>query len=85
MRTEDFIISNEIGLQERVAAKLTDVANSYACSVTIEYQGRKLNCKSFLSVLSLAIPHGSTVRFYCDGSDETDAIEAIKQTCNISY
>lgn len=85
MKTEDFIISNEAGLQERAAAKLTDVANSYNCNVTIEYQGRRLNCKSFLNVLSLAVPCGSTVTFSCDGIDEAEAIEALKQACAIIY
>lgn len=85
MKTENFVISNEIGLQERAAAKLTDVANRFACSITIEYNGRKLNCKSFLSVLSLAVPCGSTVTFSCDGNDEMAALKALKETCSMSF
>lgn len=84
MRKEVYTISTGSGLQERAAAVLTDVANRFACSVTIEYSGRSLNCKSFLSVLSLAIPEGATVSFTCEGSDEDKAISALEKFCNQS-
>lgn len=82
MRKEIYTISTGSGLQERAAALLTDVANRFTCSVTIEYSGRSLNCKSFLSVLSLAIPEGASVGFICEGSDEDAAIMALAKFCN---
>lgn len=82
MRKESFTIKNGVGLQERAAAMLTDVANRFSCSVTIEYSGRKLNCRSFLSVLSLAVPNGATVSFSCDGIDEDEAILALQKVCD---
>lgn len=82
MRKEIFTIATGTGLQERAAALLTDVANRFTCNITIEYSGRKLNCKSFLSVLSLAVPEGTDVAFTCDGNDEDAAITALEKFCN---
>lgn len=82
MRKEIYTISTGSGLQERAAAILTDVANRFACNVIIEYSGRSLNCKSFLSVLSLAIPDGASVGFTCEGSDEDAAMLALEKFCN---
>lgn len=82
MRKEIFTIATGSGLQERAAALLTDVANRFSCNITIEYSGRKLNCKSFLSVLSLAIPDATDVTFTCDGNDEDAAIIALEKFCN---
>lgn len=82
MRKEIFTIATGSGLQERAAALLTDVANRFSCNITIEYLGRKLNCKSFLSVLSLAIPDETDVTFTCDGNDEDAAITALEKFCN---
>lgn len=47
----------------------------YSCEVTILAEGRQINGKSILSVLSACIRQGSRVEIRCSGEDEQAALE----------
>ncbi|MBR5186942.1 MAG: HPr family phosphocarrier protein, partial [Clostridia bacterium] len=53
-------------------------ANSYKSSIWIEKDDRRVNAKSLLGVLSMAIAGGTTVTLIADGPDEAEAIGALE-------
>jgi phosphocarrier protein len=78
MVKREMTITNNIGLHARPATFFIQKANTFKASVWIEKDDRKVNAKSLLGVLSLAISGGSTVTLIADCPDETDAISGLE-------
>ncbi|MFA4915378.1 MAG: HPr family phosphocarrier protein [Syntrophales bacterium] len=76
-KTKTFKIKNKLGLHARPAAKLVTVSSKYKSKVFFERDGKEVNGKSLLSILTLACPYGSQITIRADGIDADDAIEAI--------
>lgn len=70
-------IVNRLGIHARAAAKLVDVAKSFASDITLEKGAQKANGKRIMTVLALEAPIGSELTLRTTGADESDALEAI--------
>ena len=70
-------IVNKLGLHARASAKLTQLAAKYACDVSIERNGRKVNAKSIMGVMMLAAGKGSKLTVETSGPHEEEAMDAI--------
>ena len=82
MQQREVEIVNNLGLHARASAKLTHLAAKYQCEVAMVRNGRRVNAKSIMGVMMLAAGKGSTVTFETDGSDETDAMDALAALVN---
>ena len=71
-------ISNKLGLHARASAKLTKLAGSFKSEVFMSRNGRRVNAKSIMGVMMLAAGLGSEVEVEVEGSDEVEALEAIR-------
>ena len=78
MVSVDIVVTNELGLHARAAAKLVDVATSYSCDVWVAKEGHRVNGKSIMGILTLAAARGETVKVETDGEDEAQALEELK-------
>ena len=67
------------GLQARPAALFVQEANRFQAEVYLEKDGRKVNAKSIMGLMSLAISSGSSVKIITNGRDEVEALEALEQ------
>ena len=56
------------------AAMLVQVASKHASNIYLESEGRKVNAKSIMGMMSLALAPGEKVTVIADGTDEDDAI-----------
>ncbi|MDQ0244683.1 catabolite repression HPr-like protein [Bacillus fengqiuensis] len=65
------------GLQARPAALFVQEANRFSSDVFLEKEGKKVNAKSIMGLMSLAVNSGSDVTIIADGSDEEEALEAL--------
>ncbi|MFE8701559.1 HPr family phosphocarrier protein [Cytobacillus sp. FJAT-54145] len=65
------------GLQARPAALFVQVANRFASDVFLQKDGKKVNAKSIMGIMSLALSSGAVVTLIVDGSDEKEAIEEL--------
>ena len=72
------VIKNSVGLYARPATFFIQKANTYKSSIWIQKDDRRVNAKSLLGVLSMAIAGGSTVTLIADGHDETEAIGGLE-------
>ena len=77
MVTRDVTITNNVGLHARPATFFIKTANSYKSTVWVEKGDRRVNAKSLLGVLSLAVIKGTTITLIADGPDEEQAIEGL--------
>jgi len=69
----------KMGLQARPAALFVQEANRFSSTIFLEKDDKKVNAKSIMGIMSLAINSGSTITLTADGVDENEAIDALVQ------
>ncbi|MBU8880921.1 HPr family phosphocarrier protein, partial [Bacillus sp. FJAT-29790] len=67
------------GLQARPAALFVQEANRFSSDVFLEKDGKKVNAKSIMGLMSLAVSTGSVITLIVDGKDETEALEELSE------
>lgn len=65
------------GLQARPAALFVQEANRFSSDIFLEKDGKKVNAKSIMGLMSLAVGSGVEVNIIADGDDEEKAIIAL--------
>ncbi len=76
---KDIVIKNKNGLHIRVASELVRIASQYISDVSIHKDGREINGKSIMSVLTLEAVYDSTLKLVVDGPDAEEAAPVIEQ------
>lgn len=66
------------GLQARQAALFVQEANRYHADVFLQKGTRKVNAKSIMGIMSLAVAHGTDIVLFADGKDEQEAIAGLR-------
>lgn len=64
-------------MHTRPATAFVTAASKFKSEIYLEYNGVRVNAKSILGLLVLAVEPGSALLLSADGSDETEAIEAL--------
>jgi len=70
-------VSNPLGVHARPAALIVQTATKFQSEVWLIKDGRRVNGKSMLGVMTLAAEMGSIVTVGAEGHDEEKAVEAI--------
>ncbi|MGG1399768.1 HPr family phosphocarrier protein [Bacillus salipaludis] len=65
------------GLQARPAALFVQEANRFSADVFLEKDGKKVNAKSIMGLMSLAVGSGVVINIIADGTDEENAIATL--------
>jgi phosphocarrier protein len=77
MMTRNVTVVNQLGMHARAAAKFVHLATRYQAHIRVARDSREMDGKSIMGILLLAAARGATITISADGSDETDAIEAL--------
>lgn len=77
MISREIQILNSHGLHTRPATAFVTEASKYKSEIFLEYNGVKVNAKSILGLLVLAVEPGSKLMLSVDGIDESEALEAL--------
>ncbi|OES44690.1 phosphocarrier protein HPr [Domibacillus iocasae] len=80
MAEKTFTITDETGIHARPATVLVQTASKFSSDVNLEYNGKTVNLKSIMGVMSLGIPKGASIKVTASGSDESQAIDAVGET-----
>ncbi|MFC4404911.1 HPr family phosphocarrier protein [Gracilibacillus xinjiangensis] len=75
MVEKNVIIDVEPGLQARPAAQFVQKANSYSSEIFIEKDQKRINAKSIMGLMSLALARGNEIKLIADGPDDQEALE----------
>lgn len=59
---------------------LVQAASKFNSDINLEYNGKSVNLKSIMGVMSLGVGQGADVTITADGDDAKEAIEAIADT-----
>ena len=77
MKEFSYTITDELGIHARPAGLFVKLAAGFASKVTIGKDGKDVDAKRILGVMSLGAKKGSEVVVKADGEDEDTAIEAL--------
>ena len=73
------ILGNPTGMHARPATKLLALVKKYNCGLTLEANGKSINPKSILNVLSMGLKEGSAITVRADGENEGQAVAEISE------
>ncbi len=79
METKKVILKNESGLHARPASELAKIASKYQCTINLIVNGKIINAKSILNIMSAGIKTSSEIEIKCDGEDEKKALLEIEK------
>ena len=79
MEKREFHIIAETGIHARPATLLVQAASKFNSDINLEYNGKSVNLKSIMGVMSLGVGQGADVTITADGDDAKEAIEAIAE------
>jgi phosphocarrier protein HPr len=78
MAEKTFTITSDSGLHARPATVLVNKAGQFQSEISLSYNGRTVNLKSIMGVMSLGVPKGSQIVIEADGNDGDEALVAIE-------
>lgn len=77
MASKTVTITNPTGLHTRPGGIFVSKAKEFESDVFVEHDGKKVNGKSLLKLLSIGIKNGSEVTVTAEGSDADQAAEVL--------
>lgn len=79
MIEKEIVVKCESGLHNRQATYFVQKANEFESSLWLEFDGKKMNAKSLLGIMSLSVVTGAEVTISASGPDEAAAVEALEK------
>ena len=72
-------IQMEADMAARPIALFVQAANRYNSQIYLEMDGKRVNAKSIMGMMTLGLAEGESVKVTADGADEAQAIEGIEK------
>ncbi|MHC0038921.1 phosphocarrier protein HPr [Pseudoneobacillus sp. C159] len=80
MVEKTFTVIDSTGIHARPATILVQTASKFNAEIQLIYNGKTVNLKSIMGVMSLGIGKGAEIKIIAEGSDEQEAIHALQDT-----
>lgn len=85
MLSKEVVVQNQVGLHARPATFFIQKSNEFKSGIWVEKNGRRVNAKSLLGVLSLGITKGTRITLFADGPDEQEALDALSALIGANF
>jgi len=82
---KEFTIADEAGLHARPASLLVQKAASFSNPIWIEYDGKKLDLKSIMAVMSLGATQGSVIKIHVDGENAQEIMDELEKVLKVNF
>lgn len=79
MTKKNIQVKLESGLEARPVALLVQEASKYDSSIYIECEGKRVNAKSIMGMMSLGLNAGEELTVVAEGADELTAVDNIEK------
>jgi phosphocarrier protein HPr len=80
MLNKTFTIIEESGIHARPATLIVQAASKFDADIHLAYNGKSVNLKSIMGVMSLGMAHGATIEITAEGADAQEAIDFLSET-----
>lgn len=78
MASKSVTVELETGLEARPVAMLVQVASQFESNIYLEVGDKRVNAKSIMGMMTLALCPGEQVNLIAEGEDEDTAVEKIE-------
>ena len=78
MLSEELEVTNKLGLHARAAAKVVSVASRYNAQIRLGHNGRMVDAKSIMGLLTLGAAKGTVLTAEIEGQDSERALRELK-------
>ena len=78
-------ITNELGLHARPAAMFVQTASKFKADILVEKEGRQVDGKSILGIMTLAAKKGSQIKLSAEGLEAGQALTALEDLVNRGF
>jgi phosphotransferase system HPr (HPr) family protein len=88
MPSIDIVVNHSVGLHARPAAEFVKTASSFPCDIQVcnlTTQGDPVNAKSILSVLTLGVNKGHSIRVDAEGEAAEQALSRIQELVESNF
>ena len=79
------IIQNKAGLHARPAAVFVQTASKFKSAISLEIEGRKVDAKSIMGVMSLGAGQGRQLVLKAEGEDAEEALKTLAELINSKF
>lgn len=79
MKAKTIRINMDKGLDARPIALLVQEASKYDSKIYVEQDGRRINAKSIMGMMTVVLNNGEEVTVTAEGEDESVAIDNIEK------
>ena len=73
------VVKMQQDFEARPIANLVQVANRYESKIYLEHGDSRVNAKSIIGMMSLALLNGEEILVDAEGADEAEAVAAIEE------
>lgn len=73
------VVKMQHDFEARPIANLVQVANRYESKIYLEHGDSRVNAKSIMGMMSLALLNGEEILVDAEGADEAEAVAAIEE------
>jgi phosphocarrier protein len=80
MEKREFTITSKTGIHARPATILVQAASKFSSDITLSYEGKSVNLKSIMGVMSLGVGQNAKVTITANGDDEKEALDTVAET-----
>lgn len=77
MRKKIVEVTSEAGLHAREASDFVNTAQRFKSDIQLSVDGKTVDGKSILGILSMGIAKGAKIELILSGTDEEEALEAL--------
>lgn len=88
MPSIELLVNHSVGLHARPAAEFVKTANKYPCEIKIRNvttDGKFVNAKSILSVLTLGVNQGHKIFVEAEGEQADEALKALDELVSNNF
>jgi phosphocarrier protein HPr len=85
MQQAKVLVQHETGLHARPAAQFAKLAKQYKSNISLTRNGKTVNAKSILHILTLSVNKGAEVEITTEGEDEKEALTALTQLVESNF
>ena len=79
MTSRSVIVTNELGMHARAAARFVHLATRFASQIRVARDAKVMDGKSIMGILLLAAACGTTLTISAEGADEATAVDALTE------
>lgn len=82
MTKKTFTVIDPTGIHARPATVLVQAASKFNSEISLGYDGKSVNLKSIMGVMSLGIGQGAEITISAEGKDEQEALDSLQEVLN---